>query len=325
MERNVSLKKRILRIVIGGLLVGVLGLALLLGGSVYALKLPTWGHLPVVKGVRADPNRLQEHVTYLSQETYGRHAGNLEVLNQAADYVEQALKQPNSRVTRQPYHADGRDYGNLIARFGPDEGTLWVVGAHYDAHQNLPGADDNASGVAGLLELARMLGQVEVKHPLVLVAYSTEEAPYYGTHSMGSYVHAASLVKSKTPLSGMICLEMIGYYCEQQRYPYPHLTWLYPKEGNFIAVIGRWQDRSLIRHVKRGFNGATDLPVQSVTLAIENSDHMNYWKHGYPAVMITDTAWARNRNYHKDTDTADTLNYDKMAGVIDGVFCAVMN
>ncbi len=326
MERkNVTLKIRILRIVLGGVLVGVLGLGLLLGGSVYALKLPTWGALPAIEGGQADPNRLQNHVVYLSQETYGRHANNLEVLNQAADYVEQALTQPNNHVTRQAYCGNGLDYYNLVARFGPAKGPLWVVGAHYDVHKNLPGADDNASGVAGLLELARLLGQVEVPHPIELVAYSTEEAPFYGTRSMGSYIHAASLKQTPTVVRGMICLEMIGYYSEVQGYPYPHLQYIYPKEGDFIAVISRWQDRDLIRHVKRGFYGGTDLLVQSVTMAIENSDHMNYWKQGYPAVMITDTAWARNRNYHTDKDTADTLDYDKMAGVVDGVFCTIMN
>ena len=141
---------------------------------------------------------------------------------------------------------------------------------------------------------------------------------------MGSAIHAADLRKRDVELTGMICLEMVGFYADSQPYPDEIFEWLYPEKGDFIGIIGRWEDRRLVRFLKKGLKG-TVLPVESVTMPMENSDHLSYWRQNYHAVMVTDTALIRNRNYHTDHDTADTLNYTKMAYVADGVFCALLN
>jgi Zn-dependent M28 family amino/carboxypeptidase len=218
-----------------------------------------------------------------------------------------------------------------MAEFGPGDRSqsLLVVGAHYDAFGetgSLPGADDNASGTAGLLELARLLGKADPLAPVMLVAYTNEEPPFFGSEEMGSAVHAASLARAHRAVKGMICLEMIGYYTRQQSWPTPLFSLLYPSHGDFIGVAGGWHDRELARWVKRGIIGAGGIPVVSFTGPRETSDasdQRNYWPHGWPAVMVTDTAFLRNPNYHTIRDTAATLNYQRMAAVVNGVFNAI--
>ncbi len=220
----------------------------------------------------------------------------------------------------------------------PADGSLIIIGAHYDSatsYENdqliyTPGADDNASGVAGLLELARLLQQQAPKTGVQLVAYASEEPPFFRSDEMGSAVHAASLER---PVKLMIALEMIGYYDSasgSQDYPYSVMSWLYPDRGDFIAVVGRMQDISAVRQVKSALLSATELPVYSINApgfipGIDFSDHLNYWQQDIPAVMITDTAFYRNKQYHQSGDTADRLNYQKMAQVIDGVISLLHN
>jgi len=228
----------------------------------------------------------------------------------------------------QVFDARRRAYRNVIARFGPERGSMLVIGAHYDAFcetGDLPAADDNASGTAGLLELARLLGHHPPRVPLVLVAFSTEEPPFFGSDQMGSAVHAESLANQN--VAGMICLEMIGYYSEGQTWPNWVFELLYPSRGNFIAVGGGWKDRHLVRHVKRAMSGAGGIPVHSFTgprETLDGSDQRNYWNRGIPAVLVTDTAFLRNPHYHTRNDTFDTLDYVKMARVVDGVFNAAV-
>ncbi|MCH8215771.1 MAG: M28 family peptidase [Planctomycetes bacterium] len=319
------LKKRVLKILAIGLLTLVLGIGALIGSAVGYLKLPTLGGLPVTTTLTADPNRLQMHVLRLAQDYSPRDYLHVENLDRSAEYIKELFLQAGGRVVEQVYVARERKYRNVIATFGPEAGALIVVGAHYDAYREWPGADDNASGVAGLLELARLLGLAHLDHPVQLAAFSTEEPPFYDTDRMGSAVHAQSLRARGIEIKGMICLEMIGYYSDVQHYPDEILKWLYPEKGNFIAVIGRWEDRKLIRWLKRGFKREGGLPVQSVTMPIENSDHLNYWRQGYRAVMVTDTAWARNPNYHTARDRPETLDYQRMAGVVEGVLLALVN
>ncbi len=319
-----TIKKRLFRL---GLISLCTALLVLLGfaGYVYNyLKLPTFGAWPVTSAVHADPNRMREHVLFLTQEVYPRNAATPENLNRAAEYIEQQFLLSTPCVQLQPYVIEAVEYRNVIARFGPEAGPLIVVGAHYDSCKMTPGADDNASGVATLLEISRLLGQGKVQHPIELVAYSTEEPPFYGKSSMGSAIHAKDLNTRGVEVAGMICLEMVGYYSDTQPYPDDMLKWLYPKHGHFIGVIGRWEDRGLVRFVKKGIK-ATPLMVQSCTMPMEDSDHRNYWCQGYSAVMITDTAMVRNNNYHDLTDTANTLNYENMACVADGVACALLS
>ena len=224
-------------------------------------------------------------------------------------------------------------WANVIAEFGPADTSqaVLVVGAHYDAFGEMgprPGADDNASGTAGLLELARLLGTRRPAAPVMLVAYTNEEPPFFGSDDMGSAVHAQSLARAHRNVKGMICLEMIGYYSPHQSWPAPLFSLLYPRTGDFIAVAGGWRDRNLARWLKRGIAGVGGVRVVSFTGPRETSDasdQRNYWSNGWPAVMVTDTAFLRNPNYHTIGDTADTLDYRRMAAVVDGVFNALTN
>ncbi|HEV8586709.1 MAG TPA: M28 family peptidase [Methylomirabilota bacterium] len=281
-----------------------------------------------------DPRRLEGHVRMLSETLAPRHWERPDNLDRAAEYVAGHLAGAGARVVEQIYTVPnaGR-YRNVIASFGPEGGARIVVGAHYDADNPLPGADDNASGVAGLIELGRLLGG-SGRPPLRvdLVAFTLEELPYYDTRWMGSWVHAASLRQNGVAVRAMLCLEMIGYFDDaagSQRFPHPLLRLVYPSAGNFIAVVGRVGEAGLVRTVKRAMQEATDLDVRSMNgptwvAGIDFSDHRSYWAHAYPAVMITDTAFYRNAHYHTARDTADTLDYRRMAEVVRGVHRAVL-
>ena len=165
-----------------------------------------------------------------------------------------------------------------------------------------------------------------------LVAYCLEEPPFFATDKMGSAAHAARLNRDRVPVIGMISLEMVGYFSDapgSQTYPAAIMGLLYPDNGNFIGVVGRFQDMGLTRTVKAAMLGASDLPVFSINApplvpGIDYSDHRNYWPYGHEAVMITDTAFYRNFHYHTNEDTAGTLDYKRMAKVVQGVFAAVV-
>ncbi len=309
-----------------GVVTGLALFVLLIG---LAVRQPNFGRHPFPEGPRADPAILRTHVEYLSIKAFPRNPTVPASLTLAADYIKVALSKTGAVVTEQPYEAFHKPFKNIIATYGPSTGRLVVVGAHYDVYGNFPGADDNASGVAGLLELARLLGVRKLQSPVDLVAFSTEEPPYFGGPEMGSAAHASSLRRAGAPVEAMICLEMIGYYAPRQPYTNFLLYVLYPRRGDFISIAGRWQDRSLARQVKLSFRGAASVPVVSysgpVEIGADLSDQRNYWAAGYPAVMVTDTAFMRNLNYHTPSDVPATLDYDRMAGVVDGVLSAVLN
>ena len=278
-----------------------------------------------------DPARLEAHVRKLSIELSPRDVGHLENLDRTAAYVAEQLKQAGAAVSEQPYRVEGNSYRNVIARFGPDTSERIVVGAHYDSAGPLPGADDNASGVAGLLELARLFGSQPPQMRVELVAFSTEEPPYFRSTGMGSSVHATSLRTGNVKVRAMLSLEMIGYFSDapgSQHFPVGLIGALYPSTGNFIAVVGRLSDGLLVRQLKRAMSNAAPLPVHSINApsfipGVDFSDQLNYWHAGYDAVMITDTAFYRNRNYHTAHDTAEKLDYKRMAMVVEGVYAAV--
>jgi hypothetical protein len=286
-----------------------------------AIRQPT---LPAkyVAHSHADAARLRSDVTKLTARP--RCDDIPDELSATADWIAAEFRRSGARVEMQPFTARHMDYRNVIASFGPRDGDVTIVGAHYDAFcagDVFPGADDNASGTAGLLELARLLGREHVTHPIVLVAYATEEPPFFASDEMGSAIHARSLrMKSRT-----IVLEMIGCFTERQpanSTPWLFLT-LYPSTGDYVAVVGRWQDIPLTRDVKRGMSAATHV-VSFTGPPSDTSDQRSYWAAGRTAVMITDTAYLRNPRYHTAKDTADTLDYARMAKVVDGVLNAVI-
>ena len=292
------------------------------------LTQPGWSADELPERPSADPVRLKVHVEKLAVDLVPRNFRHTDNLDAAAEYIAEHFAASGFRVAKEAYEAESRTFFNVVARHGPENGPLIVVGAHYDAFGELPGADDNASGVAGLLELARLLSTVETGARVELVAYSTEEPPYFGSSDMGSAHHARELAARGDSPRAVLVLEMIGYFTERQPSPLPLLGLLYPSKGDFTLVAGRWEDRPLITAVKRGFRSGTDLKVTSycgpTAIGTGLSDHRSYWSSGYSAVMITDTAFIRNPNYHTPRDTADTLDYESMAQVVDGTLGAVI-
>jgi Zn-dependent M28 family amino/carboxypeptidase len=280
-----------------------------------------------------DPERLRAHVERLSQTLHPRSEQYPENLDRAAAYIRDELSAAGARVGEQTYEFAGDTFRNVIGAFGPEDGERLVVGAHYDAVAGTHGADDNASGVAGLIELARLLRAAAPPIRIDLVAWSLEEPPHFREPEMGSMQHAAGLRRDGVRVRAMISLEMIGYFTDAPRsqgFPVGLLRLIYPDAGNFIAVVGRFGDARVLRRVKASMRGATDLPVRSLCgptflPGVDFSDHLSYWAHGYPGLMITDTSFYRNPHYHEPTDTADRLDYARMAKVVQGVYAALMD
>ena len=282
--------------------------------------------------VAIDAAALERHVRMLASTLHPRSFEHAQNLDAAADYVLGEFRAIGASTDVQAYEVDGRTYRNVIARFGPATGPLLVIGAHYDSCGDTPGADDNASGVAGLIELARALVATPPTQPVELVAYTLEEPPFFRTESMGSFQHARGLSRQGRDVRLMLSLEMIGFFRDtprSQHYPIGALKVLYPDEGNFIALVGEYRDFGAMRRVKGLFKGASDLRATSINApalvqGVDFSDHASYWRFGMPAIMVTDTAFLRNPNYHGAGDTADTLDYARMAKVVRGVHAVAM-
>ncbi|MGM9478622.1 M28 family peptidase [Pedobacter sp. GSP4] len=222
-------------------------------------------------------------------------------------------------------------FKNVICSFGTANSKRIIIGAHYDTCGNQEGADDNASGVSGLLELARLFKGQILKHRVDLVAYTLEEPPYFRTENMGSYIHAKSLETAKIDVYGMISLEMIGYFKDEkksQSYPLGILSWFYGNKGNYITLVKKFGSGNFAKHFTKSFKQSQAIRTKTFVgppslPGIDFSDHLNYWKFGYSALMITDTSFFRNKNYHQVTDTMETLDLNRMAKVIDGVFYSI--
>jgi hypothetical protein len=283
-------------------------------------------------GQTASAARLEQLVRKLSTDFADRTFDNETRLEGAAVYLESQLAALGFKVESQRFIAEGRPYRNLVVKLGPDTPEVMVIGAHYDVAGEQPGADDNASGVAGLLELARMLKGQPFRQRVELVVYTNEEPPFFRTPYMGSAVHARSLAESGKRVSLMLSLECIGYFSDapgSQEHPVRLLNAIYPTTGNFISLVGFYQDGDVARQVKAAMKSASDLPVYSINapgfvVGIDFSDHLNYWDEGFVGMMVTDTAFYRNKAYHTPQDTADRLDYGRMAKVVEGVRAVVM-
>jgi hypothetical protein len=299
-------------------------LALVLLGAVWILRQPVWLRQPA-SSAKVAPSAVEAHVRYLSGECHPRHYLARENQQKAMIYITARLREAGGRIEVQAFSTSAGPYQNVIAHFGPEGGPRYVVGAHFDACGPQPGADDNASGVAGLLELAVLLGkETSLPAHFELVAYNLEEPPFFAGPQMGSAVHARTLREQKVEVALMLSLEMIGYFRDErgsQSYPVPLMRLLYPSRANFIGLVGRWDQRRAIASFKRACVGTADIPVVSLAApsfvpAIDFSDHRNYWEQGYPALMVTDTSFFRNPNYHQPTDTFETLDYRRLSEVV---------
>lgn len=305
-------------------------LAAILAAIWMLLAQPSCRRNPVSQAF-VDPAKLREHVEMLSQRFHPRDFRYPAHLEQIADYIAGQFEQAGATVEFQSFTAAGNSYRNVIGRFQAGTGDKTIVGAHYDACGPMPGADDNASGIAALIELARLLGERPPASEVELVAYCLEEPPFFQTDEMGSAIHARSVANDKARIRGVIVLEMVGCFSDRwgsQSYPSPLLHLIYPNRGNFIGVIGRWDQGGWIQAVKAGMQGRTGLAVRSIRApgivpGIDLSDHRNYWPQGIPALMVTDTAFYRNPAYHTFDDTADRLDYHRMSQVVVALFEAV--
>lgn len=260
-----------------------------------------------------------------------RHPGPLEA---AATYIERTFADHGPTAAVHPFRTStGHAVRNIVAEVKghADPGRVWIVGAHYDSITTSPAADDNASGVAGVLEVSRLLRDIRPRETLRFVCFVNEEPPYYKTDDMGSLVYARACKTLNENIAGMVNLEMIGCFCDErgsQSYPPPldrgPARRLLPQKGNFIAFVGNVASFWLTRRCRKLFKRTVDfpawwLPAPAVFTAAGMSDHWSFWEQGYPAVMVTDTAFFRYRHYHEPTDTPDRLNYPRMAEVVTGL------
>lgn len=270
------------------------------------------------------PGRLERHVRELSEGP--RNLENQASIRRTLGYLEDELRKQGFDPRRQEVLSPADNLIVSIAAREPDAKVL-IIGAHYDTAGASPGADDNASGVATLLELAARLkdlnGQSDVA--LELVFYANEEPPHFKTSAMGSFVHATS-IRNPDKVLGMISLESLGYYSDQpgsQNYPFP-LSLRYPDTGNFVAFVGDTSARSFLRASIAEFRKVAKIPAvggtaPSLVQGIDWSDHWAYSRVGIPAFMVTDTAAFRNPHYHREGDTADTLDFRRMALVVEAM------
>jgi hypothetical protein len=282
----------------------------------------------------ANKDQLYKDVAFLTELRPPRHSENIASLNKAADYINAEFKKAGLETTEQKWMADGKEYKNVIASYNPEQKERIIIGAHYNVCGDQPGADDNASAIAGLLETARLIARnkPDLDYRIDFVAYSLEEPPYFATEMMGSYVHAKYLKDNSIPVRGMICYEMIGYFSDEpnsQTYPSPELEKIYPNKGNFIIVVGLESQKSFSEKLFRLMKNMGEIDVQLINFPAPMglgglSDHRNYWSFGFPAVMINDTSFLRNPNYHKPSDTIETLNFEKMSQVVDATYHAVL-
>jgi len=303
--------------------------------TTFILLLLAIGTLYCVEQVAVSEEALSAHVEFMTSTNEYRNYEHPATLDSVADYIDSVFSLYTSRVSHQVFEAENQYFQNVIASFGPEGGDRIIVGAHYDVCYDQPGADDNASGVAGLLEIAAMLSKTSanLSKRIDLVAFTLEEPPFFRTPYMGSAIHAQSLIDQGVDVKVMICLEMLGYYDEtpgSQEYPLGILKRIFPSEGNFIAVISNFGSSRFARKIKKSINHnsevhAIKLAAPSSLVGVDFSDHLNYWGHGYKAVLITDTAFYRNHNYHMKSDTPETLDFSKMAEVVAGVYSATLS
>jgi hypothetical protein len=277
-------------------------------------------------------DRLSEEVNYLSVDIGDRSLPRPHSLQTASDYLTDTLREQGYTVVDLPYSVEGEKVHNLEASLAGRDGTLGqvVVGAHYDSVAGTVAANDNGTGVAAVLEIARLVRQMKFRRTIRFVLFVNEEPPYFQTAMMGSRVYAHQLRQDGVRVSAMISLETIGFYSDQpgsQKYP-PILSLFYPNRGNFIAFVGNTESRGLVRESIRSFRESTRFPSEGIAapdswLGVGWSDQWSFWQEGYPGIMVTDTAPFRYPYYHTQNDTVDKVNFDRTARVVEGI-CKVV-
>jgi hypothetical protein len=300
-----------------------------------ALALPhTRADEPVAQAPAPDPHAalaasLRADVTVLAQDIGVRHVKRGDSLARAEKWITEQFASAGYAVVREAYDARGDEVANLVAAVpgtGPRAGEIVIFGAHYDTTQTTPGADDNASGVAALLALARGFANEKPARTVRFVAFAQEEPIYFQTEWMGSRVYARGCKERGENIVAMLSLETMGYFSDakdSQKYP-PVVGWFYPSRGNFIAFVGNRGSKRLVRSAIKSFRAHSDFPAEAAAMpaglpGIGWSDHWSFWQEDFEAIMVTDTAPFRNPHYHRGTDTVDTLDYASLARVVEGL------
>jgi Zn-dependent M28 family amino/carboxypeptidase len=287
---------------------------------------------PLTPGQEALSDRLRRHVRQLAGEIGERGVGKPAAAVRAAAYLKAELNDMGYTVATQEYDAYGQRWRNLEAtlRGSAQPDQIIVVGAHYDTAEGTSGADDNGSGVAGALELARSFAGAPATRTIRFVFFGTEEPPSFPTSAMGSRHYADAARARGDRIVAMLSIESIGYYDSapgSQRYPFP-LNLVYPDVGDFIGFVSNLKSGPLVRRAIATFRSAASFPSQGAAVpswvpGVWWSDHWSFWRQGYLAIMITDTAPFRNPFYHTAHDTPDKLDYGRMARVVDGLEAVV--
>lgn len=314
-----------------GLVIGLIIVGSLLGwhvmirmpGESYQGPLP-----PMTEEQRALAQELRDHVHRLAGEIGERNMFRYSNLVKAGDYIRERLGAAGYRVKRHTYEVSGHLSENLEAEVpGTDRpAEILLIGAHYDSVRGSPGANDNASGVAALLTLARSFAQTSTQRTLRFVAFTNEEPPFFKSKHMGSRVYAKQSRDRGEHVLLMLSLETIGYYSDErwsQWYPVP-FNFFYPSTGNFLAFVSNIKNGRWVRQLVASFRQHAQFPSEGGALwglipGISWSDHWAFWKEGYPAVMLTDTALFRYPAYHSSADTPDKIQYERLARVVSGL------
>lgn len=339
MNKKVKILKKLLDWLMTLVFAIVIWAIVVAGFLIYATKMP--GHSfeglpqPLTTGEIDLSSRLRNHVHFFSMDVGERNWQNYEGLERAINYIEQQFKKAGLNVKRLPYKFQGEIFYNVEAVLKGNEPSnpAILIGAHYDSAEGSPGANDNATGVAALIELAHLLKKEKITRTIKFVSFANEEAPYFNTgKGMGSIEYIRSLKNPKASIQCMIALETIGFYSERQgsqEYP-PVVSMFYPGKGNFIAFVGNISSGKLVRTLIKTFRQDSTIPSEGAVLpsfvpGVSFSDHRSFWEAGIPALMITDTAFYRDPEYHLHTDTAERLNYDQMARVVSGLSRAIFD
>lgn len=277
------------------------------------------------------PLRLKAHVEKLAGEIGERHVFRRAALDAAADYIEGEWRAQGYEVRRQALSGAGVPCTNLEAsrtgRTWPDQ--ILLIGAHYDTVRGSPGANDNGSGIAALIEMARWFAELGPGRTVRFVAFTNEEWPFFATAEQGSMVYAAAARRRGDGIRLMASLETMGYYSDaigSQGYP-PLFRFFHPDRGNFLGLVSDLRSRSSLRMLAAAFRAHADFPLETTATlplvpGVTWSDHRSFWRQGYPAVMVTDTAFYRYRHYHRPDDTPDKLTYGPFAHATQGLALA---
>lgn len=275
---------------------------------------------------------LKTHVEMLAETIGERNVFSYSALMKSADYISETFTAMGYSVNEQTYEADGKTVKNLWIELPgatlPEE--IILLGAHYDSTLGTPGANDNASGVAALLELARLVKEQQFARTVRFVAFTNEEPPHFQTPDMGSWVYAKEAAQRGDQIVAMLSLETMGYYSDEegsQTYP-PPFNLVYPSKGNFLAFVGNLASRNLVRRTVAIYRENSRFPSEGVAApnffaGLGWSDHWSFWQEGYPGIMVSDTATFRYKFYHTPQDTPDKLDYDRMARIVTDLVIVV--